>query len=131
MINKHSALNSVINVGSDKKITVLALAEKIVHLTGSSSVIKHKPALPAGDMKRRCPDITFLNTILDKEPITLEEGLGMLIRAYGKDKETSLKTLEQEERRTLNKPHITKPTTKQPLNRNALKSRKRLLKIAR
>lgn len=89
MIYRGFALNSVINVGNDVEITVLDLAKKVVELTGSKSKIVHKPALPAGDMKRRCPDISFLKTILDKETISLDQGLSMLIRSYKKEAATS------------------------------------------
>jgi UDP-glucuronate decarboxylase len=45
-----------INLGNPGEITVRALAEMIIHLTGSKSRLKFMP-LPEDDPRRRCPDI--------------------------------------------------------------------------
>ncbi|WP_434035414.1 NAD-dependent epimerase/dehydratase family protein [Formosa sp. 4Alg 33] len=76
---KHNLfINDVLNVGNDKEITILELAQRIRAFTKSESEIIHLPALKEGDMKRRCPDITKMRKVLDRELITLEEGLGMM-----------------------------------------------------
>jgi UDP-glucose 4-epimerase len=82
MVYEDYALNSVINIGSDIEITVLELAKMIIKQTGSSSMLVHKPPLPAGDMKRRCPDISFMRSFVRKPPISLEAGLEDLIREF-------------------------------------------------
>ena len=69
----------MLNVGNDKEITILELAQRIRAFTKSESEIIHLPALLEGDMKRRCPDITKMRKVLDRELITLEEGLGMMV----------------------------------------------------
>jgi dTDP-glucose 4,6-dehydratase len=64
-----------VNVGNPEEMTILALAEKIVALTGSKSRIVEKP-LPVDDPKVRQPDITRARTLLQWEPkVPLDEGL--------------------------------------------------------
>jgi dTDP-glucose 4,6-dehydratase len=64
-----------VNVGNPRELTIRALAERIVSLTGSSSRIVERP-LPADDPKVRQPDITRARTLLGWEPkVSLEEGL--------------------------------------------------------
>jgi UDP-glucose 4-epimerase len=72
-------VNDVVNVGNDKAITVLELAETIIRLTESDSKIIHLPPLPEGDMTRRQPDIGNMNQLLNRDFISLEEGLSKII----------------------------------------------------
>lgn len=72
-------VNDVINIGNDKAITVLELAETIIHLTKSRSKIVHLPPLPEGDMTRRQPEITNMKKLLNREFLSLEEGLAKII----------------------------------------------------
>ncbi|WP_347924944.1 NAD-dependent epimerase/dehydratase family protein [Pontimicrobium sp. SW4] len=74
--------NEVINIGSDKEITVLELANTIIRVSNSNSEIIHAPALKEGDMARRCPDTSKMKALLGKEQISLEEGLKLLIDFY-------------------------------------------------
>ncbi len=74
--------NEVINIGSDKEISVLELADIIIKVSNSNSKIIHLPALEEGDMTRRCPDTSKMKALLGKEQITLEEGLKLLIDFY-------------------------------------------------
>jgi len=74
--------NEVINIGSDKEITVLELAETIIKVSNSKSEIKHIPALEEGDMARRCPDTTKMKKILGRELLSLEVGLKELMKSY-------------------------------------------------
>ncbi|HMU46628.1 MAG TPA: NAD-dependent epimerase/dehydratase family protein [Chitinophagaceae bacterium] len=74
-------VNDVVNVGNDKAITILELAETIIRLTGSKSKIAHLPPLPEGDMTRRQPDITNMKQLLKREFTSLEEGLKRIIHS--------------------------------------------------
>lgn len=74
--------NEVINIGSDKEITVLELAETIIKVSNSKSIIEHIPALEEGDMARRCPDTTKMKKILGRELLSLEVGLKKLMKSY-------------------------------------------------
>jgi UDP-glucuronate decarboxylase len=71
-----------INLGNPHEITVLQLAEKIVAMTGSKSVIEFKP-LPADDPRQRQPDITAALRLLDWQPkVALEDGLAKTIAYF-------------------------------------------------
>ncbi len=64
-----------VNIGNPNEFTILELAEKVIHLTGSKSKIVRMP-LPPDDPSQRQPDITLARRVLDWEPkIQLEEGL--------------------------------------------------------
>jgi UDP-glucuronate decarboxylase len=64
-----------VNLGNPDEFTILALAEKIIELTSSSSRIVHEP-MPQDDPPRRCPDISNADVKLHWVPkIGLEEGL--------------------------------------------------------
>ena len=76
---KDEVMNDVINIGSDKILTVLELAEMIVKVSGSTSRIVHLPPLDEGDMTRRQPDTGKMLQLLGKEPLSLEEGLKKVI----------------------------------------------------
>jgi len=72
-------VNDVVNVGNDKAITVLELAEIIIRLSASQSKIVHLPPLPEGDMTRRQPDIENMRQLLKRDFTTLETGLSKII----------------------------------------------------
>ena len=64
-----------VNLGNPQEMTILALAQKILTLTGSRSRIAHLP-LPIDDPRVRQPDITRARTVLGWEPrVPLDEGL--------------------------------------------------------
>ncbi len=73
----------VINIGNDKEITILELAQKIKEVAESESEILTgcQPAYNlAHDPRRRCPNITKARQLLGFNPtVTLEEGLERLI----------------------------------------------------
>ncbi len=70
-----SATPDPVNIGNPHELTIRALAERIVALTGSRSKIVERP-LPVDDPRVRQPDITRARTILGWEPkVPLEEGL--------------------------------------------------------
>lgn len=72
-------VNDVVNIGSDKEITIRDLAEKIIEVTGSKSKIVFGPSLSEGDMTRRMPDTRKMAKLLNRPPMPLEEGIRKLI----------------------------------------------------
>jgi UDP-glucose 4-epimerase len=72
-------VNDVVNIGSDKEITIRDLAEKIISITGSKSKIILGPSLSEGDMTRRMPDTQKMAKLLKRDPISLDEGLKKLL----------------------------------------------------
>ena len=71
-----------INTGNPDEYSVLELAEKIIQMVGSRSVIDRKP-LPQDDPAQRRPDITLAKEKLQWEPkVTLEEGLKKTIKYF-------------------------------------------------
>ena len=85
-INAPSCLNDVINIGSDKEQTILSLAQEIIKITNSKSEIKFLPPLDEGDMMRRCPDTSKMKKILNRDLISLEEGIKKLVNHYKNNK---------------------------------------------
>ncbi len=81
-MNSKAHANQVLNVGSDKEMTILELAKQIIALTQSKSNIVHLPALKEGDMARRCPDNTKMKSLLGRNLLPLEDGLKHLIAFY-------------------------------------------------
>lgn len=71
-------VNDVINIGSDQEMTIRQLAEAVLRVTGSSSKLEFQPALPEGDMLRRCPDTTKMREMLNRSLVPLEEGINRL-----------------------------------------------------
>ena len=63
------------NIGNAGEFTVIELANMVIRLTRSKSVIEHRP-LPVDDPRVRQPDISRATRILGWEPkVSLEEGL--------------------------------------------------------
>ncbi len=75
-------LNDVVNIGSDQELTIKALAELIIDITGSTSRIVHLPPLEEGDMTRRMPDVTRMHALLDRPPVSLRQGLERILAGY-------------------------------------------------
>ena len=64
-----------VNLGNPSERTVLSLAEKVIHLTGTEGKIVHR-ALPSDDPSRRCPDISLAKELLGWAPtVNIDEGL--------------------------------------------------------
>ena len=80
-------VNNVLNVGNDMEISILELAEKIIKLSDSKSEIIHLPALKEGDMKRRCPDISKMKAVLNRELMPIDQGLKVMIDYYKNNKQ--------------------------------------------
>ena len=79
IFEENHALNDVINIGGAKEYKIIDVAKTIINISGSSSKIIHLPSLPEGDMTRRMPDNTKMLKILNKELISLEDGIKRMI----------------------------------------------------
>jgi len=73
-------INGVLNIGNDEEISILEVAKKVINITHSDSEIIHLPALKEGDMKRRCPDLTKMKAVLDRDLVTLDQGLEVMMK---------------------------------------------------
>ena len=75
-----------VNIGNPHEMTIRALAEVIIRLTGSMSKIVEKP-LPEDDPKTRQPDITRARELLGWQPqVEFEDGLTRTIAWFRKQK---------------------------------------------
>ena len=74
-------INDVMNVGSNREITILELAQTIIKVTNSNSKIVHLPPLQEGDMNRRMPDNSRMLEILGRNLIPLEEGIEHILNS--------------------------------------------------
>jgi len=82
MMGTDDSINGPINIGNPGEFTMLQLAEAVIRLTGSKSIIRHEP-LPADDPMQRQPDISKAREILHWEPaVQLEEGLSKTIEYF-------------------------------------------------
>ncbi len=71
-----------VNIGNPQELTVMAIAERVLRLTGSSSKIVFE-RLPDDDPKVRRPDIAHARRLLDWSPeISLEEGLQRTVEFF-------------------------------------------------
>ena len=73
LIESQKAVGEVYNIGSDREVTVLELAERVKSLTGSDSKIVFVPydqAYEEGfeDMLRRVPDLSKIHKLIDYQP---------------------------------------------------------------
>jgi UDP-glucuronate decarboxylase len=76
--------NEPVNLGNPYEFTMLELAEKVIALTKSKSKIIFLE-LPEDDPKRRKPDISKAQALLDWEPVVqLEEGLIRTIEFFSR-----------------------------------------------
>ena len=74
-----------INIGNPNEFTVVALAKRVIELTGSSSSIVYAP-LPSDDPMQRQPDIALARKLLDWQPrVQLDEGLNHTIQYFEKE----------------------------------------------
>jgi dTDP-glucose 4,6-dehydratase len=80
LMNSDEALP--VNIGNPEELTIRALAERVIKVTGSKSTIVTRP-LPVDDPKIRQPDITRARKILGWEPkVSLEEGLPRTVEYF-------------------------------------------------
>ncbi len=84
MMNTGKEVTGPINLGNPDEFSILELAEKIIEITGSASKLIYNP-LPIDDPKRRKPDISTAQDVLDWQPtVDLDTGLRKTI-AYFQD----------------------------------------------
>ena len=88
LMESPKAVGEVYNIGSDREVTILQLAEKIKTLTGSDSRIVFTPydqAYEEGfeDMLRRVPDLSKIHKLIDYQPsFDLDEILESVINYH-------------------------------------------------
>jgi UDP-glucose 4-epimerase len=76
---RNEFVNDVVNIGSNREITIRELADIVIAATHSTSKVVLGPSLSEGDMTRRMPDTRKMAKLLNREPISLEEGLQKII----------------------------------------------------
>lgn len=82
LMNSDPKITGPINLGNPVEFTIRELAEQIIDLTGSSSVLEKKP-LPVDDPQQRQPDISKARDQLDWEPgVALKDGLQRTIAYF-------------------------------------------------
>jgi UDP-glucuronate decarboxylase len=82
LMDSAAGFTGPVNLGNPAEISMRALAEKILALTGSKSKLALKP-LPADDPKQRLPDITLARNELHWQPHTaLDDGLKETIKYF-------------------------------------------------
>ena len=68
-------IHAPMNIGNPGEFTVIQLAQMVIELTGSRSVVEYRP-LPVDDPRVRQPDISRARRVLGWEPkVELEDGL--------------------------------------------------------
>ena len=68
-------LDSPVNLGNPKEFSMLELAENVIRITESTSILEFRP-LPEDDPKQRRPDISLAKSLTGWAPkIELEEGV--------------------------------------------------------
>ena len=81
-MEKDSTINRTYNVGHDREITILELISVIEQVLSKKAVIKFLPARVQGDMKRRCPEVSEMRQILNRDLTTLETGIRNMARKW-------------------------------------------------
>jgi UDP-glucose 4-epimerase len=89
LMELEAAYGEVVNVGSQEECSILELAERVIDITGSRSVLARIPyeeAYEEGfeDMHRRIPDITKVTTMIGWQPTrSLDEIIADVASAQG------------------------------------------------
>ena len=87
LMNCNDAIGKVYNVGSAEEITIEALADRIIEMTGSRSIKQFVPyeeayGRPIEDMMRRAPNLERIKMVIDWQPKTnLTEALQVIIES--------------------------------------------------
>lgn len=75
MMSSSDDITGPVNLGNPSEFTISELAEKVIHLTGTTAGIEYRP-LPQDDPIRRQPDISRAEETLGWRPkVALDEGL--------------------------------------------------------
>jgi UDP-glucuronate decarboxylase len=75
LMDSERAVGMPVNLGNPNELTVRALVDLVVAMTGSSSRVVYHP-LPVDDPRRRKPDISRARDLLGWRPtVDLEQGL--------------------------------------------------------
>jgi len=84
LMDSNDEFTGPVNTGNPIEFTIKELAETVVQLTNSKSIISYED-LPSDDPTQRCPNISLAKEKLDWEPkIQLEEGLKKTIPYFSK-----------------------------------------------
>lgn len=78
-------VNDVVNIGAADETTIMELAQLVIRACNSSSEIVHLPALAEGDMQRRKPDTSRMQTLLNRPTTPLENGMQQVIDAANRN----------------------------------------------
>jgi UDP-glucuronate decarboxylase len=82
LMNSDDSFTGPINLGNPNEMQIRILAEKIIEMTNSSSVIEFEP-LPEDDPVKRKPDISLAKEILGWKPdIDIAEGITKTISYF-------------------------------------------------
>ena len=82
LMNSEKSVTGPINLGNPNEFTMLSLANLIIEITKSSSLLNYT-SLPADDPKQRRPDISKASDLLGWKPkIELVEGLQKTIKEF-------------------------------------------------
>lgn len=83
-MNSPDDFTGPVNLGNPAEYTIVELAEQIIELTGSKSVIQSLP-LPQDDPRQRKPDISLAKSVLNWEPtVEIKYGLEKTIEYFKK-----------------------------------------------
>lgn len=89
-------IDGPVNLGNPREFTIQQLADEVIRLSESASVVEHLP-LPQDDPKQRQPDISRAQALLNWTPkIELREGLQKTI-AYFKEQISGEQTADSEQ----------------------------------
>jgi UDP-glucuronate decarboxylase len=84
LMSTDDAITGPVNLGNPSEFTMIELAEKVLHLTGSRSKLTYKP-LPQDDPRQRKPDITLASKELGWTPtVSIDDGLKETITYFRK-----------------------------------------------
>ena len=89
LMNSGDDITGPINLGNPEEFTIKELAERVLELTSSNSVLNFLP-LPEDDPRQRKPDITLASKLLGWAPsMNLEDGLPLTIEYFRSALQTS------------------------------------------
>jgi UDP-glucuronate decarboxylase len=82
LMDSPPAVTGPVNLGNPGEFTMIELARQVLALTGSGSLVEHRP-LPADDPVRRRPDISRAREVLGWEPsVDLADGLKRTVEYF-------------------------------------------------